>query len=144
MHGMEAREPFESTPGTAWRAKLIPLRGSVSDTDIEVTHMASRILTARCKGPLAPGLPVRIDQRDSILLGEVVACREESPGEFSLLIELNESLSGLHSLRRLVNALLGEPRADEPAHPLDFFARRRIQPEAPKAPKSDDRRRRQP
>jgi hypothetical protein len=124
MQGMEAREPLQPEPAPPWRAKLIPLQGSISDTDIEVTHMASRILTARCKSPLALGLPVRIDQRDSILLGEVVACREETPGEFSLLIEMNESLSGLHSLRKLVSALLGEARADEPVHPLDSFARR--------------------
>ena len=127
MQVMEARDPSQPPRATTWRAKLVPLQGTVSDTDIEVTHMASRILTARCKSPLVPGLPVRIDQRDSMLLGEVVACREETPGEFSLLIEMNESLSGLHSLRKLVSALLGEARADEPDHPLDSFARRRTE-----------------
>lgn len=127
MQGMEACEPLQPECAITWRAKLIPLQGSGSDTDIEVTHMASRILTARCKSPLAPGLPVRIDQRDSMLLGEIVACRQETPGEFSLLIEMNESLVGLHSLRRLVSALLGEAQADEPVHPLDSFARRRTE-----------------
>ncbi len=92
-----------------------------------MTHMASRILTARSTRPLALGLPVRIDQNDSILLGEVVACREEVPGKFDLLIEMNESLSGLHSLRKLVTALLGEARADEPTHPLDCYTRRRME-----------------
>jgi len=122
---MEAREPSQPAPATSWGAKLTPLQGSAAEADIEVTHMASRILTARCARPMAPGLPVRIDQNDSILLGEVVACREEAPGEFTLLIEMNESLSGLHSLRKLVSALLGEARVDEPAHPLDRFSRRR-------------------
>lgn len=89
--------------------------------------MASRLLTARCGNPLAPGLPVRIDQHDTILLGEIVACREEMPGEFTLLIEMNESLSGLHSLRKLVSALLGEARTDELAHPLDGYSRRRTE-----------------
>jgi hypothetical protein len=129
MQGMEARESFPPAPANSWRAKLIPLQGSVSDTDIEVTHMASRLLTARCRSPLAPGLPVRIDQQDTILLGEIVACREETPGEFSVLIEMNESLSGLHSLRKLVSALLGEARPDELAHPLDCYSRRRMEAE---------------
>jgi hypothetical protein len=127
MHGMEAREPNQTAPVTSWHAKLIPLQGSVSDTDIEVTHMSSRLLTARCRAPLAPGLPVRIDQHDTILLGEIVACREDSSGGGSLLIELNESLAGLNSLRKLVSALLGEARADEPAHPLDSFSSRRME-----------------
>ena len=127
MQCMEVREQNQSVPGNPWRAKLTPLQGGVSDTDIEVTHMASRLLTARCRAPLAPGLPVRIDQYDTILLGEIVACREESSGGFSLLIELNESLAGLHSLRKLVSALLGEARADEPAHPLDSFSSRRME-----------------
>jgi hypothetical protein len=85
--------------------------------------MASRLLTARCGRPLAPGLPVRVDQHDSIFLGEIVACREETPGEFSLLIEMDESLCGLHSLRKLVSALLGEARAGEPFHPLERVPR---------------------
>ena len=126
---MEAREPFQPAPTNSWRAKLIPLQGSVSDTDIEVTHMASRLLTARCGNPLAPGLPVRIDQQDTILLGEIVACREENSGEFSVLIEMNESLSGLHSLRKLVNALLGEARAGELAHPSDCYSHGRMEAE---------------
>jgi hypothetical protein len=129
MQCMEAPEPVQPTQENRWHAKLIPLQGSVSETDIDVTHTASRLLTARCRGPLAPGLPVRIDQHDTILLGEIVACRQEAPGEFSLLIELNESLSGLHSLRNLVSALLGEARADEPAHPLDPYCQRRAETE---------------
>jgi hypothetical protein len=91
--------------------------------------MASRLLTARCRNALAPGLPVRIDQQDAILLGEIVACREETPGEFTVLIEMNESLSGLHSLRKLVSALLGEARVGEQAHPLDCYSRRRTEAE---------------
>jgi hypothetical protein len=129
MRDMEAREPNQPVAAISWRAKLIALQGSVSDTDIDVTHMASRLLTARCRLPLAPGLPVRIDQHDTILLGEIVACREELPGEFCVLIELNESLSGLHSLRKLVSALLGEAWENEPAQPSDRFPSRRIEEE---------------
>jgi hypothetical protein len=80
--------------------------------------MASRLMTVRSATPVAPAIPVRIDQHDTMLLGEVIACREESPGDYSLLIEMDESLSGLHSLHKLVSALLGEARAGEPRHPL--------------------------
>lgn len=125
---MEAREHLQPTQVT-WHATLVPLQGSDAETEIEVTHMASRLLTARCARALPPGLPVRIDQHDTILLGEIAACREETPGQFSLLIEMNESLSGLHSLRKLVRALLGEAREGEPAHPMES-ANRRLQDEA--------------
>lgn len=125
MQTMEAREPYQPTIAATWRAKLVPLQGPASDTDIEVTHMASRMLSARCGRPMAPGLPVRVDQHDSIFLGEIVACREETAGEFSLLIEMDESLCGLHSLRKLVSALLGEARLGEPTHPLERIPRAR-------------------
>lgn len=79
-------------------------------------------MTARCMVPLAFGMPVRIDEHDAIQLGEIVACCEESQGQYSLLIEMSETLSGLRNLRKLVNALLGEAQADEPAHPLDRYS----------------------
>ena len=123
---MEARKALQFPPANTWSAKLIPLQGADSATDIEVSHMVSRLLTARSGRPLKPGLPVRIDQHDSVLLGEIAACREESPGEFSLLIELNESLSGLHSLRRLVSALLGEARDGQSDRPVDNVPRPRV------------------
>ncbi len=94
-------------------------------TEVVVTHMASRLMTARSVAPFAPGIPVRIDQHDTILLGEVIACRDEGCGDYSILIEMNESLSGLHSLRKLVSALLGEAREGEPRHPLPHPVRRR-------------------
>jgi len=84
-------------------------------------------MTVRSATPVAPAVPVRIDQHDTILLGEVIACREEGHGEYSLLIEMDESLSGLHSLRKLVSALLGEAREGEPRHPLAQPVRRRKQ-----------------
>ncbi len=126
---MEAREPLQPAPAT-WRAKLVPLQGSGGETEIEVTHMASRLLTARSACALPPGLLVRIDQQDTILLGEIAACREETPGQFALLIEMNESLSGLHSLRKLVRALLGEAREGEPDHVVESTNRRRPQDES--------------
>src|SRR5208283_2346997 len=104
---------------------LVPLQGPCMATEIVVTHMASRLMTARSAAPFAPGIPVRIDQHDTILLGEVIACRDEGCGDYSILIEMNESLSGLHSLRKLVSALLGEAREGEPGHLLPQHVRRR-------------------
>ena len=109
----------------------MPLQGPCIAADIVVTHMASRLMTVRSATPVAPAVPVRIDQHDTILLGEVIACREESPGEYSLLIEMDESLSGLHNLRKLVCALLGEVRAGEPRHPLAQPLRRRKEQDRP-------------
>jgi hypothetical protein len=64
-------------------------------------------------------LPVRLDRSNSMLLGEVISCRQENPGEYSLLIEMNESLAGLHSLRNLVSTLLGSMREGDACHPLE-------------------------
>ena len=107
MLGMDALQPFQPDPNPKWSTRLIPLREAAVETDVVVTHSASRLLTARSRVAYPSGLPVRIDQFDSALLGEVIACREETPGEFALLIELNESLSGLHNLRNLMNSLMG-------------------------------------
>jgi len=128
MAHMEEREPIPSESAISWRARLIPLQGPCVAADIMVTHMASRLMTVRSATPVAPGIPVRVDQHDAILLGEVIACRPEGRGEYALLIEMNESLSGLHSLRKLVTALLGEARDGEPAHPLPQAATRRREP----------------
>ena len=123
MSGMESRESVQPEPASCWKARLVPLEGPCVAADIVVTHMASRLLTVRCGAPFAPGLPVRVDQQDAILLGEVIACREECAGEYSLLFEMDESLSGLHSLRKLVCALFGDARG-EPRQPLPHHLRR--------------------
>jgi hypothetical protein len=129
---MEAREPIQPDCAITWKARLVPLQGPCIAADIVVTHMASRLMTVRSATPVAPAVSVRIDQHDTILVGEVLACREEGPGEYSLLIEMDESLSGLHNLRKLVSALLGEARAGEPRHPLKLQpARRRKQQDRP-------------
>jgi hypothetical protein len=116
---MEARESIQPESAISWKARLVPLQGPCIASDILVTHMASRLMTVRSATPVAPAIPVRIDQHDTLLLGEVI------PGEYSLLIEMDESLSGLHSLRKLVSALLGEAREGEPRHPLTQPVRRR-------------------
>ena len=130
---MEARESIQPESAISWKARLVPLQGPCIASDILVTHMASRLMTVRSATPVAPAVTVRIDQHDTILVGEVLACREEGPGEYSLLIEMDESLSGLHSLRKLVSALLGEAREGEPRHPLKLqpVRRRKLQDRSP-------------
>jgi hypothetical protein len=115
---MEAKETGQVVAITARRAKLTALEGTGAEADIEVRQSASRLLTACSDRAWPAGMPVRIDQADSLMLGEVAACHEEEPGRFDLLIELDESLSGLQSLRQLVRALMGEGRDGDPSHPL--------------------------
>jgi hypothetical protein len=122
---MAAREPVGPEYSRPWRASLIPLQGSAAEIKIEVTETVGRLMAARCMEPLESGTPVRIDAYDAIQLGEIVACREEARGEYALLIERTETLSGLSNLRNIVNALLGEAQAGEPVHPLDRSSNRR-------------------
>ena len=102
---------------------MVPLQGADQRVDIVVTQMTARVLTAVSRSPVQPGLPVRLDRSNSMLLGEVISCRQESPGEYSLLIEMNESLAGLHSLRNLVSTLLGSKREGDACHPRKEWCR---------------------
>jgi hypothetical protein len=119
MVSMDASMPRQAQPSITWPAQMVPLQGADQGVDIVITHMSSRVLTANSHAPVAPGLPVRLDRGDSMLLGEVVACREESSGQYALMIEMNESLAGLHSLRNLVSTLLGSMREGDARHPFE-------------------------
>jgi hypothetical protein len=118
MEIMDPRTPFESQPSITWPAQMVPLQGADQGIDIVVTQMSSRVLTARSHTPVQPGLPVRLDRGDAMLLGEVVACWPEGPGQYAIMIEMSESLAGLHSLRNLVTTLLGTMRDGDARHPL--------------------------
>jgi hypothetical protein len=132
MQDMEVPQHDHFGLSVSWPAKLVPLHGTDSPVDIVVVGMASRLLTARGPRAMKPGLPVRIDQHGSILLGEVVGCREDHPSQYSIVIEMNDSLCGLYSLRNLVTALLAQAKDGDPRHPAPMPQVWRRTSEAPR------------
>jgi hypothetical protein len=56
------------------------------------------------------GTPVRIDLEDAFALGEVCYCHTAEAGKYLLGVQLEEALTGLGDLRRMLNALLSEDR----------------------------------
>ena len=57
--------------------------------------------------PLDRDAAIRIDVEDQVLLGEVTWCAKTRDG-FAAEIELDQAITSVHDLSRLVNALVGE------------------------------------
>jgi hypothetical protein len=63
--------------------------------------------------PLAPGTPVRVDWDDQLALGEVCHCSSlatDVPGGYAIGLRVQQMLTGLDSLRRLADRLMGPSR----------------------------------
>jgi hypothetical protein len=81
-----------------------------------VKNISARGIGLELEGPVAPGTAVKIELQDALLLGEVIYCRrnEASYGvSYYLGVELDQALSGLAELSRVVNAF-GEPARSGP------------------------------
>ena len=59
--------------------------------------------------PVDRNTAVRIDAADQILLGEVTSCGRTRDG-FTAEVELDQAITSVHDLSRLVAALTGESR----------------------------------
>jgi hypothetical protein len=59
---------------------------------------------------LHAGSAVRLDMDDQIVLGEVCYC-QQSGDQFAIGLELEQSLTNLHDLTKLMSALIGESRS---------------------------------
>ncbi|HWQ53044.1 MAG TPA: PilZ domain-containing protein [Bryobacteraceae bacterium] len=68
-------------------------------------------LGIRLDTPLKPGVMVEIRGADSILLGEVVYCREEQGGAF-LGTRIEHGLFGLAELHRVASEFLTQPGSE--------------------------------
>jgi len=77
--------------------------------DAEVANLSGRGLRLVASKEVPMDAPVRIDLKDSLLLGEVVYCQNIGP-EWAIGIELQHSLSHLASLEEIVESVLREER----------------------------------
>lgn len=65
---------------------------------------------------IAPGTPLRVDTKDSILLGEVSHWRKHD-GEIQIGVQIEHALTNLQQLARLRDSLLEESSSREPVSP---------------------------
>jgi hypothetical protein len=68
-----------------------------------------RRLMLSLAGPIDRDTAIRIDIDDQVLLGEVTWCAKTKDG-FTAEVELDQAITSVHDLTRLVNALVGEDK----------------------------------
>lgn len=98
------REPRFSTNQPA---DLVLLADSDLRLPVRVQELSGSGVRLTVSRHIAPGTPVRIDMADSILLGEVCHCVPEL-GEFLCGVQLEQQLSNISDVARLMGHLMGE------------------------------------
>ena len=77
------------------------------ETDIRIParirNISGRGIGLELEGPVAAGTAVKIEVEDALLLGEVIYCRKDE-ASFYLGVEIEQALTGLAELGRMVNA----------------------------------------
>jgi hypothetical protein len=68
-----------------------------------------RRLTMSVDRPVERDAAIRIDLEDQILLGEVRSCVRTTEG-YKTEVELDQAITSVHDLSRLVDALLGQSK----------------------------------
>jgi hypothetical protein len=92
-----------------------------------MVNLSGRGLSLTTKIPVPVGTAVRIDVNDNILLGEVCHSSESGPSEFVCGVRLEQALTAVHDLSRLVSGLMGasQPRVEKPVEPVEVSKERR-------------------
>jgi hypothetical protein len=121
----QRREPRFETDQSVW----ITLFG---EPDIQIParikNVSARGIGLELQGPVAIGTALRIDLDDSLLLGEVIYCREDETS-FYVGVELEQALCGLGDLAQALRAFSDTPSGDTPSGPqqTDAMEDRRYQ-----------------
>ena len=78
-----------------------------------MVNLSGRGLSLTTESCVPVGSAVRVDVKDNILLGEVCHSRQTGPSAFVCGVQLEQALTGVHGLSRLMSGLMGEsPRAE--------------------------------
>jgi hypothetical protein len=80
-------------------------------------------LVLRTEEPLAPSTALSVEYNDAMLLGEVVACRQNGEKDWELVVQIEQILTGLQSLVALRAGLVGEA-VPNPFAPVPVTRRR--------------------
>jgi hypothetical protein len=77
-----------------------------------VKNVSARGVGLELQGPVAVGTALKIELDDSLLLGEVIYCREDEASSY-VGVELEQALFGLRELVRVLNAFEDSPSGFE-------------------------------
>lgn len=77
-----------------------------------VLDMSGSGLKLRVPAPVPCGTPVKIDGKNTLMLGEVCRCEPEE-GAYTVGVQLSQTLSSLMELELLNRALIGEGRGQK-------------------------------
>ena len=84
------------------------------DADVRITafmvNVSGRGISLSTKFNVPIGSAVRLDVKDNILLGEVCHSRQSGPLEFICGVRLEQALTAVGDLSRLVSGIMGETR----------------------------------
>ena len=75
-----------------------------------IVNLSGRGLSLTTESCVPVGSAVRIDINDNILLGEVCHSRQTGPSAFVCGVQLEQALTDVHDLSRLMSRLMGESR----------------------------------
>lgn len=113
---MDARR--ENRVPTEQPVRVTILGDSSGVYEAVLSNLSGRGMQIMLPAPVAVNTAVRIDLEDSMLLGEVCYCEPAAAG-WAIGLELEQSLSDLRSLCRLVERLLQEEQRRMDAVPSD-------------------------
>ncbi|MCX6590184.1 MAG: PilZ domain-containing protein [Acidobacteria bacterium] len=73
-----------------------------------ILDFSGRGLRVEVQEAVAPGAAVRLDMKDQLMLGEICYCQRAENGKWAVGLQMEQALSHLDDLSRLMNALMGE------------------------------------
>jgi hypothetical protein len=82
-----------------------------------VKNVSPRGIGLELEGPVAIGIPVKIELEDCLFLGEVIYCRQDE-ASFFVGVELEQALYGLTELARALGAFSDSPSGPQQTDPV--------------------------
>ncbi len=77
-----------------------------------VKNVSGRGIGLELDGPVAPGAVLKLELDDTLLLGEVIYCRQDATGYY-IGVELEQSLAGLKELEIAVRGFQAEVAGED-------------------------------
>ena len=82
--------------------------GQNHSIDGTILDFSGRGLRVEVPEAVTPGAAVRLDLKDQLMLGEVCYCQRAENGSWALGLQMEQALSHLDDLSRLMTALMGD------------------------------------
>jgi hypothetical protein len=79
-----------------------------------IKNVSARGIGLELQGPVAIGTALKLELDDSLLLGEVIYCRQDE-ASFYVGVELEQALCGLADLALALRAFSDSPSGDSPS-----------------------------